>query len=372
MRVRHAVTSLYMTQALTEAERGLGWSSPNPAVGAVVVHAGEVVGRGHTQPPGGDHAEIGALREAGARAAGATVYVTLEPCGHTGRTPPCTQALLRAGVAQVRYAIADPDPLVSGDGHRQLAAAGVAIEAGDGDAEAAELLEGYLTHRRTGLPFVIAKFASSLDGRIAAASGDSRWVSGPEARAWAHEQRARVDAIVVGSNTVLQDDPQLSARPADWPGPVHQPWRVVVDSTGRVPATAAVLRGGDRPTLVATTAAAPSAWRAELTRASAELLELPSDAGRVDLAALLAALGARGVLTVLVEGGGTLLGALFDRRLVQRVHAIIAPLIIGAAEAPPAVAGRGALAIADAARLHGVRSCRLGEDVLVSGLVGWQ
>ena len=365
------MTSAYMAQALAEADRALGWSSPNPAVGAVVVQGGEVVGRGRTQPPGGDHAEIGALHEAGARAAGATMYVTLEPCGHHGRTPPCTDALLRAGVAAVRYAIADPDPLVAGDGHRQLAAAGVAVEAGDGDAEASELLEGYLTHRRTGLPFVIAKFASTLDGRIAAASGDARWVSGPEARAWAHDQRARIDAILVGSNTVLQDDPQLSARPADRPGPVHQPWRVVVDSTGRVPATAAVLRSGDRPALVATTAAAPPAWRAELTRAGAELVELPADAGRVDLAALLAALGARGVLTLLVEGGGTLLGTLFDRRLVQRVHAVIAPLIVGDAAAPPAVAGRGAHAIAEAAQLRDVRSWRLGDDVLVNGLVDW-
>ncbi|MBM4416581.1 MAG: bifunctional diaminohydroxyphosphoribosylaminopyrimidine deaminase/5-amino-6-(5-phosphoribosylamino)uracil reductase RibD, partial [Chloroflexi bacterium] len=243
-----------MAQALGEAEQAFGWSSPNPAVGAVVVQAGAVVGRGRTQPPGGDHAEIGALREAGARAAGATVYVTLEPCGHQGRTPPCTHALLRAGVARVHYAIADPDSHVAGDGHRQLAAAGVAVEAGDGAAEAAELLEGYLHHRRTSLPFVVAKFASSVDGRIAASSGDSRWVSGPQARAWAHAQRARLDAILVGSGTVLLDDPQLTARPEGWSGPVHQPLRVVVDSTGRVPPAAAVLHG-DAPALVATIAA---------------------------------------------------------------------------------------------------------------------
>jgi diaminohydroxyphosphoribosylaminopyrimidine deaminase/5-amino-6-(5-phosphoribosylamino)uracil reductase len=364
------VTSSFMAEALALAEQALGWSSPNPAVGAVVVCDGVVIGRGRTQPPGGDHAEVGALREAGAGAAGATVYVTLEPCGHHGRTPPCTEALLGAGVARVVYAIGDPDAHVSGDGHRQLAAAGVAVEAGDGADEASELLEGYLWHRRTGLPFVIAKFAASLDGRIAAASGDSRWVSGPEARARAHEQRARIDALVVGSNTVLTDDPQLTARPEGARGAVHQPLRVVVDSTGRVPAGARVLQG-DAPALVATTAAAPGAWRAALERAGAEVLELPAHQGRVDLEALLGILGGRGVLCALFEGGGTLLGSLFDRRLVQRVEAVIAPLIIGAAEAPAAVAGRGAYRMADAARLHEVRSRQLGEDVLVSGLVSW-
>lgn len=360
----------FMRLALAEAEQALGWSSPNPAVGAVVVRGSEVVGRGHTQPPGGDHAEVVALRAAAERARGASVYCTLEPCGHFGRTPPCAQALVRAGVVAVHYAIEDPDPLVRGDGHRQLTEAGIGVTVGDGAEQSARLLEGYLKHRRTGLPFVIAKYAASLDGRIAAASGDSRWVSGPETRAWTHRVRATLDAIVVGSNTVLVDNPQLTARPGGSAEGAHQPLRVVVDSRGRVPADAAMLQGPS-PALVATTEDAPGTWRAQLRRAGAEVLVLPAHHERVDLAALLGVLGGRGVLTALFEGGCVLLGSLFDARLVDRVQAVIAPLIIGAAKAPAAVAGRGAYRMADAAQLRDVTVERLGSDVLVSGLVAW-
>ena len=363
-------TSTFMRLALDEAQRALGWSSPNPAVGAVVVRDGEVVGRGHTQPPGSDHAEVVALREAGEAARGATAYVTLEPCGHYGRTPPCTEALVRAGVAEVRYALEDPDPLVCGEGRRQLLEAGVRVEAGDGAENSARLLEGYIKHRRTGMPFVIAKFAASLDGRIAAASGDSRWVTGPDARAWVHRVRPTLDAIMVGSNTVLMDNPSLTARPEGETGEVHQPLRVVVDSTGRVPHDAAVLQGGS-PALIATTAASPDAWRLSMERAGADVLVLPAHGDRVDLEALLGILGGRGVLTALCEGGGVLLGSLFDARLVDRVQAVIAPLVIGAAEAAAAVAGRGAYRMIDAPRLRDVTVERLGDDTLISGLVMW-
>lgn len=362
--------SEYMRLALEEAERALGWSSPNPAVGAVIVRDGELVGRGHTRPPGGEHAEIVALREAGDRARGATVYCTLEPCGFFGRTPPCTDALTRALVSRVHYALEDPDPRVRGDGHRRLQEAGIVVECGDGADESARLLEGYLKHRRTGMPFVIAKFATSLDGRIAAASGDSRWVSGLATREWSHRQRARIDAIVVGSRTVLVDNPQLTARPEGAAEPVHQPLRVVVDSRGRVPADAAVFGGGS-PTLVATTEVAPADWRTSLARAGAEVLALPAHGDRVDLEALLSALGGRGALTVLFEGGGVLLGSLFDRQLVDRMQAIVAPMIIGAQDAPAAVAGRGAYRMADAPRLRDVTVERLGDDTLISGLVEW-
>ena len=362
--------SEFMRAALEEAERALGTTSPNPAVGAVVVRDGVVVGRGRTQPPGGDHAEVGALREAGARARGATVYVTLEPCGHHGRTPPCTDALLAAGVAAVRYALLDPDPLVDGGGARLLERAGIELEVGDGAEESALLLEGYLKHRRTGLPFVIAKFAASLDGRIAAASGDSRWVSGPEAREWAHEQRPRMDAIIVGVNTVLMDNPLLTARPGGRAEGVHQPLRVVLDSRGRMLQDAAVL-SGPAPTLVATTDRSTPAWREGIGRAGAEVLVLPAEQGRVAAGELLRVLGERGALTVLAEGGGILLGALFDRRLVDRVQAIIAPVIVGAVRAPSAVAGVGAQRMSQAPRLRDVTVQRLGEDILISGLPVW-
>ena len=359
-----------MQLALEEGRRALGWSSPNPAVGAVVVRDGEVVGTGRTQPPGGDHAEVGALRAAGDRARGATVVVTLEPCGHTGRTPPCTAALIDAGVAAVRYAIGDPDPNVSGAGRRALEAAGIAVEEGDGAAEVAAQLEGYLHQRRTGLPFVIVKYAASLDGRIAASSGDSRWVSGPETLAWAHEQRQGLDAIVVGSGTVVVDDPELTARPGGSTEGAHQPLRVVADSRGRTPEQARVL-AGDSPTLIATTAASPADWRERMAARGAEVLVLPEAEGHVDLEALIRALGERGALTVLFEGGGVLLGSLFDARLVDRVQAVIAPLVIGADAAPAAVAGRGVERMAQAPRLREVSVTRLGEDTLISGLPSW-
>lgn len=369
-----------MRAALEEAERALGTTSPNPAVGAVVVSDGAIVGRGHTQPPGGNHAEIEALAAAGDRAAGATVYCTLEPCSVHGRTPPCTDALLAAGVAAIHYALRDADVRVDGSGHRQLEAAGVRVEVADGAEEATRQLEGYLKHRRTGMPLAVVKFAASIDGRIAAASGDSRWVSGPETLEWAHRIRPTLDAIVVGSNTVLVDDPQLTARPGGSEQGVHQPLRVVVDSRGRVPPDARIFSGPAATTpagtMVATTEASDPQWRATIEAAGAELLVLPAHSvsgrqGRVDLEALLGVLGGRGALTVLFEGGGVLLGSLFDRRLVDRVQAVIAPIVIGAAEAPSAIAGRGAYRMVDAPRLRDVTVERLGEDTLISGVPVW-
>jgi diaminohydroxyphosphoribosylaminopyrimidine deaminase/5-amino-6-(5-phosphoribosylamino)uracil reductase len=362
--------SEFMRQALDEGARALGTSSPNPAVGAVVVRDGAVVGRGYTQPPGGAHAEVMALADAGDQAHGATVYVTLEPCGHQGRTPACTRSLVDAMVGRVVYAIEDPDPLVRGDGHRQLVEAGIAVDSGDGAEAATRHFEGYLKHRRTGMPFVIAKFAASLDGHIAAASGDSRWISGPQTAVWMHRQRTTLDAIIVGSRTVRIDNPQLTARPEDASDATHQPLRVVVDSTGQVPADAAVLQTPP-PTLVATTAASSEAWRDAIRRTGAEVLVLPARDDRVDIEALLGVLGGRGALTVLCEGGGVLLGSFFDARLVDRVQAVVAPVIIGAAEAAAPIAGRGAYRMADASRLRDVSIERLGDDVLMSGLVTW-
>jgi diaminohydroxyphosphoribosylaminopyrimidine deaminase / 5-amino-6-(5-phosphoribosylamino)uracil reductase len=360
--------SEFMRIALEEAAQAVGTTSPNPPVGAVLVRDGRVVGRGHTQPPGGAHAEVMALGSAGEAARGATLYVTLEPCSHFGRTPPCADALVEAGVAAVHYAVGDPDPLVDGDGDDRLRLAGVVVEAGDGEIEATRLMEAYLHHRRTGRAFVIAKYAASLDGRIAAASGDARWVSGPEAREWVHELRAHVDAIAVGIGTVLADDPELTARPGGSAEAVHQPLRVIVDSQARTPPGARALAGG---VLVATTEAAPAERRRTLERGGAEVLALPSEGGRVSLTALLEALGQRGVLSVLVEGGGTLLGALFDERQVGRLYAVIAPVIVGADGAPAAVAGRGAERMRDAPRLSDLEVRRLGEDVLISGVPVW-
>lgn len=355
-----------MARALELAQRALGSTSPNPAVGAVVVAPdGSVVGEGFTQPPPGPHAEVVALRMAREGARGAELYVTLEPCAHQGRTPPCTEAVIGAGISVVHAAILDPDPQVRGRGVRALEAAGIRVQVGEREAEARRLNEAYMKHRTTGLPFVIAKFAASLDGRIAASSGDSRWISGPEARQWAHWLRTRVDAILVGSSTVMIDDPLLTARPEGSDAP-RQPLRVVLDTRGRIPSTARVL-SGPAPTLVATGQGSPARWRASLAQRGTEVLALPERGSHLDLTALLRELARRDIVSVLVEGGGVVLGAFFDQRLVDKLHAIIAPLIIGAADAPTAVAGQGAYCMADAIHLRDITVERLGDNLLVTG-----
>jgi diaminohydroxyphosphoribosylaminopyrimidine deaminase/5-amino-6-(5-phosphoribosylamino)uracil reductase len=354
-----------MRRALDIAAAAPNSTSPNPTVGAVVVAPdGSVIAEGVTEPPPGRHAEALALASAGGSARGATMYVTLEPCNHQGRTPPCVQAIIDAGIAEVHYSVADPDAKGAG-GHASLEAAGIRVIGGEGEDEARRLNEAFFKHRTTGLPFVIAKFAASLDGRIAAASGDSRWVSGPDTRAWAHRLRTRIDAILAGSGTVIIDDPELTARPGDVLAE-RQPLRIVVDSRGRIPPMARVLTGPAK-TLVATTEAATASWRSVIEAQGAVVITLPAEAGHVDLAALLKDLGRRDILSLLVEGGGVILGGFFDRGLVDKVHAVLAPMIIGAAEAPSAVAGKGAYRMAEALRLRDVTVERLGEDVLVTG-----
>jgi diaminohydroxyphosphoribosylaminopyrimidine deaminase/5-amino-6-(5-phosphoribosylamino)uracil reductase len=359
-----------MQRALDLAGIAFGTTSPNPSVGAVVVKDGVVVGEGYTRPPGGPHAEVVAFQAAGERARGSTVHVTLEPCSHHGRTPPCVNALIAAGVAKVVFAIEDPDEKVSGRGKAALEAAGIEVEVGEGAEAASKLLEAYIKHRRTGLPFVVVKYAATLDGRIGATTGDSRWVSGPETLKWAHENRPKVDAMLVGSSTVVIDDPQLTARPggelAD-----RQPLRVVVDSTGRIADTAKVLQGESK-TLVATTQQSSEVWRRSMEAKGAEVLVLPAGSdGRVPLLSLFEELGRRGVVLLLCEGGGVLHGSLFDQRLVDKATAVIAPMIVGSDAAPSAVAGIGAAYMRDAVRLRDVTVERLGEDVLVTGYPVW-
>jgi diaminohydroxyphosphoribosylaminopyrimidine deaminase/5-amino-6-(5-phosphoribosylamino)uracil reductase len=357
-----------MLRALDLAAQARGLVSPNPPVGAVIVNGGRLVGEGNTQPPGGPHAEVVALRRAAEQARGATLYVTLEPCSHYGRTPPCTEAIIAAGISRVVCAIGDPDERVNGGGFRRLAEAGVAVEIGSRAPEVEAQLAGYLKHRRTGLPLVTAKFATSLDGKIGTRTGDSRWVSGPDTLAWAHRERTHLDAIAVGINTVLIDDPMLTARPGGSEAGAHQPLRVVVDSRGRTPAAAKVLQG-PAATLIATTERSAEAWRREMAALGAEVAVLPAVDGHVDLPALLGLLGRRGCLELLVEGGGILLGALFDAQLVDRVQAVVAPMVIGGAAAPVAVAGLGVARMADAFRLHDRRVRMLGDDLLVEGLI---
>ncbi len=355
-------------RALDLAGSVLGRTSPNPAVGAVVVRDGQVVGEGATQPAGGPHAEIVALAAAGEAARGATLYATLEPCSHYGRTPPCTEAIIGAGIARVHYAVVDPNPIVSGKGHRDLADAGIAVIRGGGTwaDEATHLNEGFfhwIRHRR---PFVIAKWAMSLDGRIATHSGDSRWISGPGSRIRVHELRNVVDAIMVGSGTVLADDPALTTR-LDRPD-VRHPLRVVLDARGRIPISARIVAGGlPGETLVVTTDASSTAWQREMISRGIDVVVLPPAAsGGVDLNALLVALGERDIVSLLVEGGSTLLGAFVDSQLVNKYHVFVAPLVVGGEDARSPVEGIGADQVRDALRLCSHQIEHLGDDLLVT------
>jgi diaminohydroxyphosphoribosylaminopyrimidine deaminase/5-amino-6-(5-phosphoribosylamino)uracil reductase len=354
----------FMERALALARQALGTTSPNPAVGAVVVREGVIVGEGFTLPPGEGHAEAVALTRAGERARGATLYVTLEPCAHHGRVPPCTRAIIASGIARVHIATIDPNPIVNGKGKAELEAAGIEVVVGEREEEAREVIEAYAKHITTRLPFVTAKFAMSLDGKIATYTGDSRWITDREARLYAHQLRRASDAIMVGVNTVLRDDPRLTARDEVDRPLGHQPLRIVVDSHGRTPPSARLLREPGQ-TLIATSSI--PAERAEALRgAGAEVLSLPGEGDAVDIGALLEELGRRDVVSILVEGGGTLLGSLFDRGLVDKVVALIAPIIIGGRALSP-IEGRGVARLAEALRLRRTRVDRVGDDILVVG-----
>jgi diaminohydroxyphosphoribosylaminopyrimidine deaminase/5-amino-6-(5-phosphoribosylamino)uracil reductase len=345
------------------AEHARFATPPNPWVGCVIVRDGEVVGEGASQPAGGAHAEVGALEQAGDRARGATVFVTLEPCSHHGRTPPCADALIAAGVTRVVAALEDPDPRVAGAGFAKLRAAGIEVESGLGAAAATRAFAPYLHHRRTGRPFVVAKIATSVDGRIAAADGSSRWITSDAARADAHEIRADSQAIVVGAGTALADRPSLTVRDAD-PAPGHPPLRVVLDARGRVPADGPLFDTGLAPTLVITTAdvgpGAIDAWRA--AGAKVEVVAPGAGGNGVDLGEMLALLGREGVLQVLIEGGGTLLGNVLAGELAQRVVVYIAPLVLGT-RGVPGLALAGPDSIGDATRFDLADVRQLGPDV---------
>ena len=355
----------YMSRALALAGQALGTTSPNPAVGAVLVRDGQVVGEGYTQAPGEAHAEIVALHQAGEFARSATLYVTLEPCSHQGRTPPCTSAIVAAGVAEVHMSLLDPNPLINGKGREELEEAGISVTVGEQEEAAGQVNEAYLKFTRTGLPFVIAKYAASLDGKIATRTGDARWITGVAARRRANQLRAVSDVVMVGVGTVLADDPLLTARDdQDHPLP-HQPLRVIVDSTGRTPATSKLFQEPGK--VLVAGARIPPHRAGALKRAGAEVLELPAGDGSVDLRALMAALGQRQATAVLVEGGGRLLGSVLGQDLADKLAVFLAPVIIGGAEAVSAVGGAGSDTVVEALRLREVTVEQVGEDLMVAG-----
>jgi diaminohydroxyphosphoribosylaminopyrimidine deaminase / 5-amino-6-(5-phosphoribosylamino)uracil reductase len=356
----------YMKLALQLASRGAGLVSPNPMVGAVVVKAGEIVGRGYHRRVGAPHAEVEALRLAGERARGADLYVTLEPCNHQGRTPPCTQAILAAGVRRVIIATPDPNPLVTGGGAAFLTSQGLEVVSGVLEAEARRLNEAWLHWLQTGRPWVIAKAACSLDGKIATVTGESQWLTGAAARAFGHRLRHRVDAILVGINTALADDPQLTTRLPRGRG--QDPIRVILDSRLRLPEQARMLhQESSAPTWVACTAAVPAEKIHLLSKHGAEVLVLPEESGRVSVTALLDRLGKRQVQSVLVEGGAEILGSFFDQKLVQMFHFFYAPKFLGGRTAPGVLGGEGVSRLDGAHQARDLSTRRVGDDLLVSG-----
>ncbi len=357
----------WLARARVLAEEARGQVSPNPLVGAVVARGGQVLGEGHHAGPGLPHAEVEALLAAGDAARGATVACTLEPCSHRGRTPPCTDALLAAGVARVVVGCRDPLECDRAGGASTLVAAGVEVAFATGADEAACRRQNgpFMTWARLGRPEVTLKLATSLDGKIATASGESRWISGPEARALVHRWRAEQDAVAVGSGTALADDPLLTAR--DVPGAPRQPLRVVFDGRASLPSDSQLARtSAEVPVLVLAGPEAAPERRAALSAAGVEVALV--DAAREErIEAGLAELGRRGVQSLLVEGGAGLAAAMLDAGVVDRVAWVLAPTLIGGAGAPGAVGDPGAERLADAPRLREVAVERLGEDVLVSG-----
>ena len=362
------IETRYMLRALELARKAAGGVSPRPPVGAVIVKDGAVAGEGSTEPRPGRHAEVVALHAAGGAARGADMYCTLEPHSYQGVSAPCTEQIVAAGIARVICPLTDPHPKVDGDGFSQLRAAGVEVvtDAPGPVSEAArEMVAGFARLVATSRPLVTAKFAMSLDGKIATRTGDSRWITGAEARRAAHEMRRTSDAVITGIGTVLADDPRLTAR-GDGGAHTGRPrLRVVVDTCGRLPADAALLKQPGEILWVRGRGRADDAARLD----GAEQVDLPATSAGVDLDSLVDLLGERQCGNVLIEAGGRLTGAFFDAGLVDRVACFVAPVVIGGGGAPGPVGGDGAARLTDALRLARVRHETVGADLLITGYV---
>jgi diaminohydroxyphosphoribosylaminopyrimidine deaminase/5-amino-6-(5-phosphoribosylamino)uracil reductase len=354
--------TIWMRRALDLAERGRGFVEPNPLVGAVVVRDGRVIGEAWHEWFGQAHAEMTALAAAGDVARGATLYVTLEPCCHQGKTPPCTDAVLRAGIRRVVAAMADPFPQVAGKGIAHLRTAGVEVVVGEQEAQAQRLNAPYLKLLTTGRPYVHAKWAMSLDGKIATRTGDSKWISNEASRKPVHDLRGRMDAVIVGIGTALADDPRLTARPPRQ----RTATRIILDSQGRLPLTSLLVQTArETPTLIVTTEARADPFVA----LGCEVLSLPAANSRPAVDELLDELGRRRMTNVLVEGGAAVLGSFLDARAVDEVHVFLAPVLIGGTDAKPAIGGLGLERVADALRLAEWSSEVLAGDLYLHGWV---
>lgn len=362
MNVSQESDQRFMRAALSLARRAAGRTSPNPMVGAVVVRAGRIVGRGYHARAGADHAEVAALRQAGRAARGATLYVSLEPCNHVGRTPPCTRAVIEAGVTRVVTGMADPNPRVAGGGLDALREAGVRVDVAVREEECLRLNEAFVKHVTRGLPFVTLKLAASLDGRIATATGDSKWVTGPEARTYVHRLRNECDAVLVGSGTVLADDPQLTCR---LPGG-RDPLRVVLDRRLRTPVGARLVNQREpEKTVLVTGDGVPASRRKRMEDLGIQVWSFPVRQGRISFRRVLRKLARTGVLSVLMEGGGVTASRAIAEKMVDKVLCFYAPKFIGA-EGLPMMGDLGIARMRRCPRLTDPRARRLGEDILVT------
>jgi diaminohydroxyphosphoribosylaminopyrimidine deaminase / 5-amino-6-(5-phosphoribosylamino)uracil reductase len=364
--IRPSNDNEFMRMALELAARGAGYVAPNPMVGAVVVQEGRVVGTGYHQAVGGPHAEVHAIDDAGDLARGATLYVTLEPCNHHGRTPPCTHKILAAGLQRVVVAVADPNPDVAGGGNAYLKDQGLQVLCGVCREQALRLNESFFKYARTKIPFVVLKMAATLDGRIATRTGDARWVTGPEARARVHALRHAMDAIMVGVGTVKVDDPELTTRLEAGRG--VDATRIILDTHLRMPDTARMLQQASvaETWVVCGPAAAPDN-RKRLADQGAVIVEAGLADGRIDLAALMRILGARGITSLLIEGGAQVASAALNAGILDKVFFFYAPKILGGDDGIPMCSGPGPEKMRESLPLHRVEVERVGADVLVSG-----
>mgnify|MGYP001268946401 CR=1 FL=1 len=361
------INKVYMQLALSLAKMGLGFTSPNPMVGAVIVKDGQIIGQGYHQKAGTPHAEVHALREAGYKARGATLYVTLEPCVHFGRTPPCTDAIIQAGIKHVIIAARDPNPLVAGRGIQKLQDAGITLTVGFMEQEALRLNEVFNKFITTALPFVVLKSAITLDGKIATAAGHSQWITGEEARQYGHRLRHQYDAILVGVGTVIADNPKLTTRLYNTEG--KNPIRVILDSTARIPLSSHVLTDNAAETIIAVTPEAPEERIKALSATGVKVVVMPSCDGRVDFGALITELGSRGITAIFIEGGATVNAAALRANLVDKIHFFIAPKIIGDHAAPGPFASLGINNLEHAVKLSIGTVEKIGDDLHIEAYV---
>lgn len=356
----------YMRIALELAARGTGWTSPNPMVGAVVVKDNDIVGQGWHEKAGGPHAEVHAIDDAGEQAAGATIYVTLEPCHHQGRTPPCTEKILSAGIRRVVMAMRDPNPNVRGGGAEYLTQKGLRVTSGVCEAEARRLNENFIKYVTTQQPFVTLKCAATLDGRIATRTGDSKWVTGEASRKFVHELRHQSDAILVGVNTVKTDDPLLTTRRGDQTS--KNPIRIVLDAHLSIPENSKILRiPSDSDTLIITGNSNPSPRRDAILKTGAKIIDADVKDGRINLSALMPRLGAMGITSLLLEGGATVAGAALRAKIVDKIYFFYAPKILGGDDGVPMCSGPGPKLMKESLPVRDIRVRRFDDDIMIEG-----